>query len=39
VRGSRASGERARTELGWTPTPFATGVERTLAYFRQRGWT
>jgi dihydroflavonol-4-reductase len=37
-RGSRPSGERARAELGWTPTPFATGVDRTLAYFRQRGW-
>jgi len=37
-RGSRPSGERARTELGWNPTPFATGVERTLAYFRQQGW-
>jgi nucleoside-diphosphate-sugar epimerase len=37
-RGSRPSGERARAELGWSPTPFATGVERTLAYFRQRGW-
>ena len=38
-RGSRPSGERARGELGWSPTPFATGVERTLAYFRQQGWT
>jgi dihydroflavonol-4-reductase len=38
-RGSRPSGERARTELGWNPTPFTTGVERTLAYFRQQGWT
>lgn len=37
-RGSRPSGERARTELGWDPTPFGTGVERTLAYFRQQGW-
>jgi dihydroflavonol-4-reductase len=37
-RGSRPSGARARTELGWNPTPFATGVERTLAYFRQQGW-
>lgn len=37
-RGSRPSGERARSELGWSPTPFATGVERTLAYFRQQGW-
>ena len=37
-RGSRPSGERARAELGWEPTPFATGVERTLGYFRQRGW-
>jgi dihydroflavonol-4-reductase len=37
-RGSRPSGERARAELGWSPTPFTTGVERTLTYFRQRGW-
>jgi dihydroflavonol-4-reductase len=37
-RGSRPSGARARAELGWEPTPFATGVERTLAYFRQQGW-
>ena len=37
-RGSRPSAERARTELGWSPTPFTTGVERTLAYFRQQGW-
>ncbi len=38
-RGSRPSGARARSELGWNPTPFPTGVERTLAYFRERGWT
>jgi dihydroflavonol-4-reductase len=38
-RGSRPSGARARKELGWTPTPFATGVARTLAYFKQQGWT
>jgi nucleoside-diphosphate-sugar epimerase len=38
-RGSRPSGARARAELGWSPTPFATGVERTLSYFRQQGWT
>jgi dihydroflavonol-4-reductase len=37
-RGARPSGERARAELGWTPTPFATGVERTLAHFRENGW-
>ncbi|HET8755209.1 MAG TPA: NAD-dependent epimerase/dehydratase family protein [Solirubrobacteraceae bacterium] len=37
-RGSRPSGARARTELGWTPTPFRTGVDQTLAYFRQQGW-
>jgi dihydroflavonol-4-reductase len=37
-RGARPSGERARSELGWSPTPFTTGVERTLAYFRERGW-
>jgi len=37
-RGSRPSAARARTELGWNPTPFATGVERTLAHFRQQGW-
>jgi nucleoside-diphosphate-sugar epimerase len=37
-RGSRPSGARARTELGWNPTPFPTGVERTLAYFREQGW-
>ena len=38
-RGSRPSGARARSELGWSPTPFATGVEHTLAYFRRQGWT
>jgi dihydroflavonol-4-reductase len=37
-RGSRPSGERARAELGWSPTPFDTGVERTLAHFRRQGW-
>jgi dihydroflavonol-4-reductase len=37
-RATRPSGERARSELGWNPTPFATGVERTLAHFRQKGW-
>ena len=37
-RGSRPSGARARAELGWSPTPFATGVERTLAHFRAQGW-
>jgi dihydroflavonol-4-reductase len=37
-RGSRPSAERARTELGWSPTPFSTGVERTLAHCRQQGW-
>ena len=37
-RGARPSGARARAELGWSPTPFATGVERTLAHFRQQGW-
>jgi dihydroflavonol-4-reductase len=37
-RGSRPSGARARAELGWTPTPFPTGVERTLAHFRAEGW-
>lgn len=38
-RGSRPSGARARAELGWTPTPFPTGVERTLAHFKKQGWT
>jgi dihydroflavonol-4-reductase len=37
-RGARPSGARARAELGWSPTPFATGVERTLAHFRRQGW-
>jgi dihydroflavonol-4-reductase len=37
-RGARPSGARARSELGWNPTPFVTGVERTLAHFRQQGW-
>ena len=37
-RGARPSGARARAELGWSPTPFATGVERTLAHFRAQGW-
>jgi dihydroflavonol-4-reductase len=37
-RGSRPSGARARSELGWSPTPFATGVEQTLAHFRRQGW-
>jgi nucleoside-diphosphate-sugar epimerase len=38
-RGSRPSADRARSELGWDPTPFATGVEQALTYFRQQGWT
>jgi nucleoside-diphosphate-sugar epimerase len=37
-RGARPSGARARSELGWSPTPFTTGVERTLEHFRQQGW-
>jgi dihydroflavonol-4-reductase len=37
-RGSRPSGERARAELGWSPTPFTTGVARTLEHFRGQGW-
>jgi dihydroflavonol-4-reductase len=37
-RGSRPSAARARSELGWEPTPFPTGVERTLAHFRAKGW-
>jgi nucleoside-diphosphate-sugar epimerase len=37
-RGSRPSGARARSELQWDPTPFATGVERTLDHFRRQGW-
>ena len=37
-RGARPSGARARAELGWSPTPFTTGVERTLAHFRPEGW-
>ncbi len=37
-RGSRPSGARARAELGWDPTPFGTGVERSLEHFRKQGW-
>jgi dihydroflavonol-4-reductase len=37
-RGARPSGARARAELGWNPTPFPAGVERTLAHFRRQGW-
>ena len=37
-RGARPSGARARAELGWDPTPFDTGVERTLEHFRRQGW-
>lgn len=37
-RGARPSGARARAELGWNPTPFTTGVERSLAHFREKGW-
>ena len=37
-RGARPSGARARAELGWSPTPFTTGVERTLEHFRRQGW-
>jgi dihydroflavonol-4-reductase len=37
-RGARPSGARARAELGWDPTPFSAGVERTLAHFRRQGW-
>jgi len=32
------SAERARRELGWTPTPLADGLAATLAGFRARGW-
>jgi dihydroflavonol-4-reductase len=38
-RDARPTGALARRELGWNPTPFVTGVERSLAYFGQRGWT
>jgi dihydroflavonol-4-reductase len=38
ARDARPTGARARKELGWNPTPFATGVQRTLAYFRERSW-
>jgi len=38
-RDARPTGALARAELGWNPTPFVIGVERSLAYFRQRGWT
>jgi dihydroflavonol-4-reductase len=37
-RGSRPSAARARAELGWEPTPFRVGVERTLQHFRRQGW-
>ena len=37
-RGARPSGARARSDLGWSPTPFTTGVERTLEHFRRQGW-
>jgi dihydroflavonol-4-reductase len=37
-RGARPSGARARAELGWEPTPFDTGVARTLEHFRRQGW-
>jgi dihydroflavonol-4-reductase len=37
-RGARPSGARARAELGWSPTPFATGVGNTLEHFRRQGW-
>jgi dihydroflavonol-4-reductase len=37
-RGARPSGARARAELGWSPTPFATGVGTTLEHFRRQGW-
>jgi len=32
------SNELARTALGWTPTPVAEGVARSVATFRARGW-
>ncbi|HEX5474540.1 MAG TPA: NAD-dependent epimerase/dehydratase family protein [Vicinamibacterales bacterium] len=38
-RDARPTGTRARAELEWRPIPFVTGVERSLAYFGQRGWT
>jgi dihydroflavonol-4-reductase len=38
-RDARPTGALARAELGWNPTPFVKGVERSLAYFGQRGWT
>lgn len=37
-RSTRPSGARARDELGWSPTPFTSGVEQTLAHFRRQGW-
>jgi dihydroflavonol-4-reductase len=33
------SAAHARAELGWEPMPFARGLDRTLEYFREQGWT
>jgi dihydroflavonol-4-reductase len=38
VSGRRPIADRARSELGWTPTPFDEGLARTFAHFRERGW-
>lgn len=32
------SAAQARTALGWTPTPFAEGMRRSIAAFRTHGW-
>jgi dihydroflavonol-4-reductase len=32
------SAERAKRELGWTPTPFPEAMDRAVAAFRARGW-
>ena len=37
-RDARPTGARARAELGWKPTPFVTGVEKSISYFRTQGW-
>jgi nucleoside-diphosphate-sugar epimerase len=34
---ARPSSARARERLGWVPTPFSTGVRRTIEWLRETG--
>jgi len=32
------SSDKARSELGWTPTPFEEGARQTVEWYRAMGW-